>query len=359
MDSVSVSLRLSPAGTVPPAPPQLWGAGVPHRVLPEPQPAVPAFRPLPLLGNRHIQTLLGHLLPVRRLRHPSVARHLDLPDGDRLVLHDSVPDGWKPGDRVALLVHGLGGCAGSAHMLRTTAHLIPLGVRVVRMDLRGCGHGERLARGLYHGGCSDDIRAAAVEVHRWAPSSPLLLVGYSLGGNIVLKAAAEADEYPVPGLAGVAAVAPPIDLERSIARLSEPQNWYYARYFLRLMVCHAQRWQRRYPELLPVQFPRDLTVPQFNELFIAPLHGFRRAADYYRSVSSLPFISRIRVPGLMVASRDDPFIALEPFEQIDPPPHVEVQIVDQGGHLGFLGPDGAGGIHWAERRIATWVARAA
>src|SRR5262249_22869128 len=184
-------------------------------------------------------------------------------------------------------------------------------------------------------------------------------VGFSLGGNIVLKAAGEADEYPLPGLVGVAAVAPPIDLERSINQLSSPANRWYEQYFLRLMVSHARRWQRTFPELLPVHFPERLTVPEFNELSTAPLHGFRRAAEYYRRVPSMPLIPRIRVAGLVLVSRDDPFIAVEPFEEVEPPPNVELQIVEQGGHLGFLGWDGAGGIHWAERRVAHWVARTA
>lgn len=350
MESAAVSLSLAPTPALAP----------PLPALPEPaRTAVPPFRPLPLLSNRHVQTLLGHLLPGRRLRHPAIPRHVELPDGDRLVLHDSIPDGWALGDRTALLIHGLGGCAASAHVRRAAAQLLALGVRVVRVDLRGCGHSERLCRGLYHGGCSDDVRAAAAEVHRWTPTSPIVLVGFSLGGNIVLKAAGEADVYPIPGLSGVVAVAPPIDLERSIHQLSQPANRFYARYFLKLMVTHARRWQRTFPEILPVEFPAQLTVPEFNELFIAPLHGFPRAADYYREVSSLPLIPRIRVSGLVLASRDDPFIAVEPFEEVAPPPNVELQVLDHGGHLGFLGWDGAGGIHWAERRVAHWVAQAA
>jgi predicted alpha/beta-fold hydrolase len=85
--------------------------------------------------------------------------------------------------------------------------------------------------------------------------------------------------------------------------------------------------------------------------------GFADALDYYRRASALPFIPPIKVPTLILTARDDPFIAVKPFLELAPPAHVEVQVLERGGHLGFLGPDGAGGIRWAERRVAQWVAR--
>jgi predicted alpha/beta-fold hydrolase len=314
------------------------------------------FRPFPLLKNPHVQTLLGHWLPGKRLRHPSRPQRVGLPDGDCVVLHDSLPAGWQPGDRVALLVHGLCGSHQSPGIQRLARLLLPLGVRVVRLDLRGCGHGAGLTQRLYHGGCSDDVRAAATEVHSWAPDSPLLLAGVSLGGNIVLKLAGEAAGRPVPGLAGVAAVAPPIDLERCAALLAQRRNRMYERHFLRGLLGQA-RQVRSLPGVPPVRFPRKLTLRLFDDLFTAPRHGFADALDYYRRCSSLPLLPRIGVPGLVLTARDDPFIAVEPFEQLQPPAPLEVRIVEHGGHLGFLGWDGAGGIRWAERRVAEWVAR--
>src|SRR5262249_52039609 len=150
------------------------------------------FRPLPLLRNPHVQTLLGHFLRGRTFDHPTRRHVLWLPDGDALVLHDSVPEGWSEGGRIAVLVHGLGGSHESAHVQRLAGLLLPHGLRVVRMNLRGCGDGLPLARGCYHGGRSEDVRAVLAEVRSWAPSSPITLIGLSLGGNIVLKLAGEA-----------------------------------------------------------------------------------------------------------------------------------------------------------------------
>jgi predicted alpha/beta-fold hydrolase len=235
--------------------------------------------------------------------------------------------------------------------------LLRQGVRVVRIDLRTAGKGIGLARQTYHAGSSADLRAAVAAVHRWSPASPIFLVGQSLGGNIALKLAGEAADEPLPGLAGVVAVGPPIDVARCAALLAEPRNVVYEQFFVRSALAHLQRHRRHFPDLPLPRFPRRLSMRQFDELYTAPSGGFADAADLYRRTSSLPLIPRIRVPALLLAARDDPFIAVEPFEELHAPAHVEVRVVARGGHLGFLGADGAGGFRWGERFAAAWVAR--
>ncbi|HZT78696.1 MAG TPA: alpha/beta fold hydrolase, partial [Gemmataceae bacterium] len=211
----------------------------------------------------------------------------------------------------------------------------------------------------YHAGCSEDLRAVVAEVHRWSPASPIFLVGQSLGGNIALKLAGEAADDPVPGLAGVVAVGPPIDVARCAALLAEPRNVVYEQFFLRALMAHLQRHRRIFPDLAMPRFPRRMTLRLFDELYTAPFGGFAGADDLYRRTSSLPLIPRIGVPALILAARDDPFIAAEPFLELRAPAHVEVRLAERGGHLGFLGPDGAGGFRWAERTAADWIVRAA
>src|SRR5262249_40366522 len=148
---------------------------------------------------------------------PSVERPVLLPDGDRLVLHDSLAEGWKPGRPVALLVHGLSGSHASGYMRRVASLLLRRGVRAIRMDLRGCGRGAALSRKTYNGASSHDVRAAVEHIQRECEASPLALLGFSLGGNIVLKLAGEAVDAPLPQLTCVVVVAPPIDLVRCAA----------------------------------------------------------------------------------------------------------------------------------------------
>src|SRR5579885_2200182 len=313
------------------------------------------FRPLPLLSNPHLQTLLGHWLSGPAFAYPRRSEIVPLPDGDCLVLHDSAPENWRDGESIVVLVHGLTGSHASAVVQRTANLLLPEGLRVVRVDLRGTGASLPLSRGTYHGGCSQDLRVGLEAVHRWSPQSPIILVGFSLGGNIVLKLGGEAADHPVPGLARIIALAPPVDLERCCALLSQPKNRLYELFFLRDLIKQARQRHRYFPDLPPVQFPRHMRMRLFDDLYTAPRCGFTDALDYYRRASSLPLVPRIQLPTCILSARDDPFIAVEPIESLQAPSHITVRIVPYGGHLGFLGWDGGGGIRWIERRVVELV----
>jgi predicted alpha/beta-fold hydrolase len=313
------------------------------------------FRPLPLLGNPHVQTILGALLPGRDCPGPQRRHVVGLSDGDALLLHENTPRTWRPGQAVALLVHGLTGSHASVHIRRLAALLLDRGVRIFRIDLRGAGAGLPLARYSYHAGRSEDLRAALAFLHTLAPGSPLLLGGVSLGAALSLKLAGELPEHPVPGLARVAALNPPLDLERCVQMLEMPRNRIYESRFVRGLVDEALRRRRCFPDLPEVRFPRRLTVRQFDDLYTAPRGGFVDALDYYRRAAAFSLIPRIPVPALILTARDDPFIAVEPFEQLRTPGHVQVHIAPRGGHVGFLGWDSSGGIRWAERTVADWL----
>ena len=313
------------------------------------------FRPFPFLGNAHVQTVLGNLWKGRDPRFASEERCVSLLDGDQLVLHDSVPENWRPGGRIVLLVHGLGGSHASGYMKRMTRRLLPHGLRVVRMDLRGCGHGMALARRPYHGGCSHDVRAAALAIHEWSPVSPLVLIGFSLGGNIVLKLAGEASTDPLSHLERVAAVSPPIDMIRCAALLAQPRNRLYELHYLRGLVHQVQQRRLLNADEPVVNFPRRMTMRLFDDLYTAPRWGFEDALDYYQWASSMRLIPRIEVPTLILTARDDPFVAVESFETLTAPPHIDVMLLARGGHMGFLGWDGARAVRWAEHRLTEWV----
>jgi predicted alpha/beta-fold hydrolase len=314
------------------------------------------FRPLPLLRNPHVQTVLAALVPGLPCPQPDRRTLVALPDGDRLVLHNNTPPGWKLGDPLVLLVHGLSGSHLSPHIRRLAALLLARQARVVRMDLRGTGAGLALARNIYHAGRSADIRAALEEIHTWSPSSPQMLIGLSLGGALSLRLAGEAAERPVPSLMRVAAISPPIDLPRCSGLLSLPKNRIYEDHFIRDLMFEARQRQRFFPDLPPLNFPRRrLTIRLFDDLYTAPRSGFADALDYYRQASCAALIQHIQMPALILTARDDPFIAVEPFEQLKVPPNVLVHIVNHGGHIGFLGRDGFGGFRWAERRIVEWI----
>ncbi len=314
-----------------------------------------SFRPLPFLGNNHIQTLVGHFWAGSTPRFHTVQRRVQLGDADSLVVHDSLPSKWQPLAKVAILIHGLGGCHQSPNVKRIASRLLKRGMRVVRVDLRGVGAGERFARRCYHGGCSDDVRSVIGAVCSWMPQSPIVLIGLSLGGNISLKLAGEAAHSPLPQLKKVIAINPPIDLEACALMLQCLSNRIYNRYFAKRLVQQVKQHDRHFPDLPRIELQSARTLRDFDELYTAPRGGFVDAVDYYRRASAIKVADQIRVPTIVLTARDDPFIAIEPFDRLRGNPAIELHIAERGGHLGFLGNDGVGGIRWAETQVVDWA----
>jgi predicted alpha/beta-fold hydrolase len=256
---------------------------------------------------------------------------------------------------MALLVHGLGGDHRSSGIERKAHRLSTLGWRVFRMDLRGAGAGSRLARRVYTAAGSGDVGAVVDALIAAHPVSPLVVLGISLGGNIVLKLAGELGARTPANLRGFATFGPPIDLVRCSALIEQMPFYdlHYARH-LTQQVAEQEKW---FPDLPRSVFTPGLTLRQFDDMYTAPRWGYADALDYYRQASALPLIANIRVPTYILTARDDPFIAVEPFETVQAPSSVEIHIAEHGGHLGFLGIDALGGIRWGETELINWMTR--
>jgi predicted alpha/beta-fold hydrolase len=221
------------------------------------------------------------------------------------------------------------------------------------MNQRGAGPGLHLARWSYHAGRSEDIRKVMEYFQSEVDPSPLFLVGFSLGGNLILKTAGESGD--LHGLAGVAAMAPPINLMQCSELIGKQENRIYEKHFLSYLMLEAKKRQRYFPELPPLKFPSNMSIRLFDEHYTAPRAGYDCAEHYYQECSSERFIKNITVPTLILTSRDDPFISVGPFEKLNAPDCVSISIQNRGGHLGFLGSDGRGGIRWGETKLIQWI----
>lgn len=231
-----------------------------------------------------------------------------------------------------------------------------MGVRVIRMNLRGAGSGFGASRRFYHGGLTDDLRRVAEWAGRRPAAGRLALVGFSLGANLVLKLAAEAADRPVTGLDCVLAANPPLDLAACCAHLRRWGRWY-DRNFVRLLTREVRRLHERNPEGPMPSLQAVGSVYDFDDAYTAPRNGFAGAADYYRQCSSGPLLGRIEVPGLIVHAQDDPFIPRVVFEGVECPEQLELELTPAGGHLGYLSRDRFGGDHrWLDARFAAWLA---
>lgn len=319
--------------------------------------AIPPFVPHPWIRNAHLQTIAARFWSWPRPRLAATYAEVDVGGGDRVSVLDSTPPSWRPGDPAAILVHGLGGCARSPYITRVGRRLVDrCGIRVVRMNLRGAGSGFGAARSYYHSGKTDDVRRVAGWLAARAPGSPIVLVGFSLGANLVLKLAGEAADDPVGQLDGVVAANPPIDLEACCRAIQHPRNRVYDRNFVRLLRGEVARLHARFPELGPIDLSTAQTLLEFDEAYTAPRNGFRHARDYYRQCSAGHWVRRIQVPGLVIHAMDDPFIPASAFDSFVFPPQVACEMIPQGGHLGFWSHrPWDGDRRWLDARIARWL----
>ncbi|HET8552723.1 MAG TPA: hydrolase [Gammaproteobacteria bacterium] len=290
------------------------------------------FKPAWWLKNRHAQTIF----PAFFRRRPKLAvrrERLELPDGD-FADCDWIGGGRGP---IVIVLHGLEGSINSAYATGVMALIERLGWRGALLHFRGCsGEPNRLATG-YHSGFTSDLDFLVARLHAAEPDTPLAAIGFSLGGNVLLKWLGERGASAV--LATAVAVSVPFDpataadtVERGLSRI---YNWYLLRSMRRSTARKFCRIEA------PVPLPELATLKtfrQFDDAITAPLHGFRDAADYYRRSGSRQFLRDIRVPTLILQSRDDPVVGATAIPADDElAPAVTLELSTRGGHVGFVG----------------------
>ncbi len=313
------------------------------------------FRACPGLAHPHLQTVVAARL-TWSWEPPSCTQLVPLADGDTLALEVSTPAAWQAWQPTVLLVHGLCGSHRSPYMQRLARKLLRHGLRAVRMNLRGCGSGTGLARQPYHSGRSADVLAVLHDLQQHTPDSAVTLVGFSLGGNVVLKLAGELHNAAPATLQHVIAVCPPVDLAACVRRLARPANRLYDAYFTRQLCADVVQRQQCFPDLPPATLPPTLSLHAFDECYTAPQCGFQDAADYYRQSSAAPLIPRIALPCHILCAADDPLIDTQVLTSSPLPPPVRLLCTRTGGHLGFLGlPGRTGGYRAMDAQLLAWI----
>lgn len=318
-----------------------------------------SFLPFPLLPGPHLQTIIAAKLSLWRREPSGEVQVVALPDGDCLALVVSTPHSWRPDHPSVLLLHGLCGCHQSSYMMRLAFKLWRRGIRAIRMNMRGCGAGTGIARQPYHSGRSPDVLAVLEALRQQWPQSPVTLLGFSLGGNVMLKLAGELGRQAQDLCTQIIAVCPPADLAACSRLLGQPSNWLYERYFMRRLLAAVAERHRLFPDLAPVPLPERLSLYQFDNLYTAPQCGFADADDYYERSSAAPVVPHITLPCRILFAEDDPVIDATVFDGVALPPNVEVVRTPKGGHLGFLGrPGRPGGYRWMDACLLDWIGAA-
>ena len=311
------------------------------------------FIPFPLFKGAHSQTVMGSLLNWQR--DPGSEQMLvRLPDEDQISLEISVPEAWGSTDPTVVMLHGLAGSHYSPHLIRMTNKLLATGIKVVRMNMRGCGSGKGLARHIYHSGRSDDVLHSLRALQEKSPDSPTVLVGFSLGGNIALKLAGELKSSTSEVFKKVIAINPPVDLYSSVDLLSYQSNRIYERYFIRLLRADVIYRHKIFPDLPKVDLPKKMSFFDFDELYTAPQCGFSGAMDYYEKCSSAPLIADITIACNILFAEDDPIICANVLDGLTMPDNVSIYKTEKGGHIGYLGYPSQG-FHWLDKILISWI----
>ncbi|HEX6940547.1 MAG TPA: hydrolase [Longimicrobiales bacterium] len=323
-----------------------------------PRPFVPRpFRAAWWLRGAHGQTIGGKFLRP----DPGIPLHrerLETPDGDFLDL--DFPPSPRDDAPVVLVLHGLEGSTRRHYMLVTYRELHAHGLRAVGLNFRSCG-GEpnRLPR-FYHSGDTDDLRFVLGHLARRFPDAPTGAIGFSLGGNVLLKYLGEEGDAATAQVRAAAAVSVPFDLAAGAANLERGlMARIYTQYFLR----NLRKKVRAKAELLRPHIDVEATLAAatlraFDDAATAPLHGFADSADYYRRASSAGYLERIRTPTLLLHAEDDPFLppAAIPRDAIARNPYLIAGFTRRGGHVGFVAGTPWKPRFWAEEEAARFLA---
>ncbi|WP_346840167.1 hydrolase [Microbulbifer sp. SAOS-129_SWC] len=315
------------------------------------------FSPAIGLGNCHLQTIFSRLHRPKPWVRTECHWHYTL-DGDRLGLHLPRPLRDSAEHPLVLILHGLEGSVESPYAQGLMAALLERDYQVAVMHFRGCGGVPNMLLRAYHSGDSEDPRWLAGELRKQLPNTPMMAVGYSLGGNVLLKWLGE-DGQGSP-LSAAVAVSAPMDLHACSRRINSGLSRFYQRHLLKSLKNSLEQKARdsSLADAMPnLKDPRNFrNFRNFDDAFTAPLHGFRDVDDYYTRASSKPLLKNIAVPTLIIHAVDDPFIcpsAIPTAKEVSP--NVELAISAHGGHVGFI----AGSLwrpeYWLEQNIPDYL----
>ena len=321
----------------------------------EPPAAAPVFEPLPFvprrfLSNRHLQTILGNFLPRPNHLPAPVPELVEVSpaSGSQIASQVLCDCHWQPADvraqrPTAILIHGLEGSSNSQYVVGNANKLWRAGANVIRMNMRNCGGSSyemaRLSPTLYHSGLSADVGAVMRFFLDRERLQSIALVGYSMGGNLVLKLAGELGANAPRELRAVVGVSPAMDLGPSATALHRLENRLYERRFLRALLKRFRHKAMLFPRAYDPNRAIGIdSLRDFDDRITALYSGFLSAEDYYFRAAAARVVSRIAVPTLILHALDDPFIQITPqtLAALAANPDITVLQPEHGGHCAFL-----------------------
>lgn len=315
---------------------------------------------MPLLNSQYKPPLLfrhGHFSTIytgvfRKVKGLEQTRErLQLEDGDFLDLDWSKSK--KPTTKVVLLFHGLEGNAQRHYIAGSAKILSENGFDACAVNFRSCSGEPNLVYRSYHSGATEDLKAVLAHVLQQDRYEKVFLMGYSLGGNLVLKYLGDGNTIPKEVKGGMG-ISVPCDLKDTCEQLLLPKNRLYANRFKRHLLEKLVEKQRRFPERISIKDIQKIqTLKDFDDVYTAPAHGFKDALDYYEKCSCKQFLPNITIPSLVLSAQNDSFLgeACYPIAIAEKAEKLYLELPRYGGHVGFWGNNT---YSYAEQRAVTF-----
>jgi uncharacterized protein len=308
-----------------------------------------SYKPPRLYRNAFLATTLPTLL--RRVPAvPAIRERMTTSDGDFIDLDCW----WQDSPSTVVLCHGLEGNTQRQYMLGMARAFGRRGWNVVSYNFRGCSGEPNLKPYSYHSGATGDLREVLDYLDR--KDHPVTaLVGFSLGGNLILKYLGEDPLAVLPSITAAVVFSVPVDLAETTRQMERRKNWAFNRRFIRKLAAKIRQKQEIFPDQIDVSMLRKVkSLRDFDDVYTAPLSGFVDADDYYRRCSCGQFLAGIRVRCLLVSALDDPFLGsgCYPREIAEGSECLYLETPDHGGHVGF---HLNGAEYWSEKRAVEFV----
>ncbi len=310
-----------------------------------------SFAPHPILSGGIIQTIFGSQFPGKPIFFQNkITYAIDLDENAKSILYEiAAKDKNKP---VVLLAHGMGGCSESGYIKRIAVKLWSQGYGVFMINHRGSGAGMGLSSSLWNGGSSEDLsKMVKFILQRHAR---LVLIGFSLSGNILLKYLGEGRSVP-SGVIGALAVNPPIDLRVASHILSTSLScWLFNRYYMKLIKNQTRVIKQHFPNSLDSEVNFS-TIWNFDVSYTALAGGYENVDDYYDKCSGKKFVNSIEIPTDILCSLDDPFVPPDVFRDL--PPNINIYQPKEGGHMGYISAERTpfGDYRWMDYVVLEWI----
>jgi predicted alpha/beta-fold hydrolase len=309
------------------------------------------YKPLRFLRGQHLETILPNLL--RNVKQTEAIRErVDTPDGDFLDLD------WhlQGSSTLAIISHGLEGNSNRPYMKGMAKIFTDNNIDALCWNFRGCGSEMNIKPRLYHSGATTDLDTV-VQVAVDKGYEQIVLIGFSLGGNITLKYAGEQGKGLSRHIKAAIAFSVPLDLAAGGREISKPHNWMYCKRFLKNLKIKIRLKHLQFPEIIKLNGLNKVNnLRDFDDIYTGPIHGFAGADDYYFQSSAIRFLEDINIPSLIVNAKNDPFLPEEcyPFKLIEQCPKIVFETPDHGGHVGFVELNRQG-YYWSDKRALAFV----